>query len=71
LTYIFPILQKFKSINIKPFPNELIDAEYQVTLFCGDDRIVSPALPELELTANASFSSELKTFKHYSKPLCD
>ncbi len=37
--------------------HELIDGEYQVTLFRGDDRIVSSALPELELTANQVFQA--------------
>jgi len=37
--------------------HELIDGEYQVTLFRGDDRIVSSALPELSLTANQIFQA--------------
>ncbi|MCY7333616.1 MAG: Uma2 family endonuclease [Pseudanabaena sp. CAN_BIN31] len=37
--------------------HELIDGEYQVTLFRGDDLIVSSALPELELTANQVFQA--------------
>ena len=37
--------------------HELIDGEYQVTLFRGDDRIVSSALPELYLTANQIFQA--------------
>ncbi len=37
--------------------HELIDDEYQVTLFRGSDRIVSSALPELELTANQVFQA--------------
>jgi len=37
--------------------HELIDEEYQVTLFRGDDRLVSSALPELELTANQVFQA--------------
>jgi Uma2 family endonuclease len=37
--------------------HELIDGEYQVTLFRGDDRIVSSALPELALTANQIFQA--------------
>jgi Uma2 family endonuclease len=37
--------------------HELIDEEYQVTLFRDDDRLVSSALPELELTANQVFQA--------------
>ncbi|MBD2440995.1 Uma2 family endonuclease [Nostoc sp. FACHB-110] len=35
----------------------LIDAEYQVTQFRGSDRIVSPAFPELNLTAKQIFQA--------------
>lgn len=35
--------------------HELIDGEYEVNLFRGDDRIVSPTFPELVLTANQIF----------------
>jgi Uma2 family endonuclease len=37
--------------------HELIDGEYQITLFRGDDRIVSSTFPELILTANQVFQS--------------
>jgi Uma2 family endonuclease len=37
--------------------HELIDGEYQITLFRGDDRIVSSTFPELILTANQIFQS--------------
>jgi len=37
--------------------HELIEEEDQVTLFRGDDRLVSSALPELELTANQVFQA--------------
>jgi len=33
----------------------LVDGEYQVTLFRGDDRLVSPTFPDLALTANQVF----------------
>ena len=36
--------------------HELIDGEYQVTTFQGDDRIISPTFPELNLTANQVFN---------------
>jgi len=35
---------------------QLVDGEYQVTQFRGDDRIESPAFPELRLTAEQIFS---------------
>jgi Uma2 family endonuclease len=35
----------------------LVDGEYEVTLFRGDDRILSPAFPELELTAAQIFQA--------------
>jgi Uma2 family endonuclease len=37
--------------------HELIEGEYQVTSFQGDDRIVSPIFPELVLTANQIFQA--------------
>jgi Uma2 family endonuclease len=36
---------------------QLIDGEYQVTQFRGDDRIVSPTFPELNLTAEQIFQA--------------
>ncbi len=38
--------------------HELIDGEYQVSLFKGNDWIVSPIFPELSLTANQIFQAE-------------
>ena len=38
--------------------HELIDREYKITLFRGDDRIVSSTFPELVLTANQVFQAE-------------
>ena len=35
--------------------HELIDEEYQVTTFKGDERVISPTFPELSLTANQIF----------------
>lgn len=35
--------------------HELLDGEYRVNLFRGDERIVSPTFPELNLTANQIF----------------
>lgn len=37
--------------------HELIDEEYQVTAFKGDDRLISPSFPELTLTANQIFQA--------------
>jgi len=37
---------------------ELIDGEYQVDQFQGDEQIVSPTFPELSLTANQIFQEE-------------
>ncbi|MEB3175071.1 MAG: Uma2 family endonuclease, partial [Cyanobacteriota bacterium] len=37
--------------------HELVDGEYQVALFQGEDRIVSPIFPELALTANQVFQA--------------
>jgi len=37
--------------------HQLIDGEYQVTAFRGDDRLISPAFPELILTANQIFEA--------------
>ena len=37
--------------------HELIEGEYQVTSFQGDDRIISPNFPELTLTANQVFQA--------------
>jgi hypothetical protein len=37
--------------------HELIDGEYQVTSFQGDDRIISPTFAELVLTANQVFQA--------------
>lgn len=39
------------------FVCELIDGEYQMTPFRGNDRIVSPTLPQLNLTAQQVFDS--------------
>jgi len=36
---------------------ELVDGEYQVSLFKGDEQIVSPSFPELVLTANQVFQA--------------
>ncbi len=38
--------------------HELIDGEYQVSQFKGNDRILSPTFPELSLTANQIFQAE-------------
>lgn len=40
--------------------HELIDGEYEVNLFRGDDRIVSPTFPELVLTANQIFCAGIE-----------
>ena len=37
--------------------HELIDGEYQVTAFRGDERVISPTFPELILTANQIFQA--------------
>jgi len=37
---------------------QLIDGEYQVNQFQGDEQIVSPTFPELSLTANQIFQAE-------------
>jgi Uma2 family endonuclease len=37
---------------------ELIDGEYQVTQFRGDEEIISPTFPELSLTANQVFQAQ-------------
>jgi len=37
--------------------HELIEGEYQVTSFQGNDRVVSPTFPELVLTANQIFQA--------------
>ena len=37
--------------------HELIEGEYQVTSFQGDDQVVSPTFPELVLTANQVFQA--------------
>ncbi|HLO83796.1 MAG TPA: Uma2 family endonuclease [Nostocaceae cyanobacterium] len=34
---------------------QLIEEEYQVSQFCGNERIISPTFPELELTAEQIF----------------
>jgi Uma2 family endonuclease len=39
------------------FVHHLVDGEYQVSLFRGDDRIVSPTFPELNLTVKQIFSA--------------
>ena len=36
---------------------ELIDGEYQVSQFGGDDRIISPTFPDLQLTAEQVFAA--------------
>jgi len=37
--------------------HDLIDGEYQVTPFRGDERVISPTFPELNLTANQIFAA--------------
>ncbi len=37
--------------------HELIDDEYQVTAFKGDERVISSSFPELNLTANQIFQA--------------
>jgi Uma2 family endonuclease len=37
--------------------HELIEGEYQVTSFQGDNRVISPTFPELVLTANQVFQA--------------
>lgn len=37
----------------------LVEGEYQVTQFWGDDRIKSPTFPELNLTAQQIFRGEI------------
>lgn len=37
--------------------HELIDGEYQVTIFQGDARVISPTFPELNLTAKQIFEA--------------
>jgi len=39
--------------------HELIDGEYQVMAFKGDEKIISPTFPELSLTANQVFQEPL------------
>jgi Uma2 family endonuclease len=39
------------------FVCELIDDEYQMTAFRGEERIISPAFPELDLTAQQVFDA--------------
>lgn len=39
------------------FVCELIDDEYQMTAFRGDERIISPTFPELDLTAQQVFDA--------------
>ncbi|MBF2063345.1 MAG: Uma2 family endonuclease [Calothrix sp. C42_A2020_038] len=41
------------------FVCELIDGEYQMTSFTGNNRIISPTLPQLNLTAQQVFDSVL------------
>lgn len=36
---------------------ELIDGEYQITQFRGNDRIISPTFPDLKLTAEQIFQA--------------
>jgi Uma2 family endonuclease len=40
--------------------HELIDGEYQVNAFRGDDRVISPTFPELNLTANQIFEAGIE-----------
>ncbi len=40
--------------------HELIDGEYQVTTFQGNDRVISPTFPELNLTANQIFEARIE-----------
>lgn len=37
--------------------HELIEGEYQISQFKGEERIVSPTFPELSLTANQIFQA--------------
>ena len=37
--------------------HELMDSEYQVTAFQGEERVISPSFPELNLTANQIFQA--------------
>ena len=37
--------------------HELVEGEYQVTAFRGDERVISPTFPELNLTANQVFQA--------------
>ena len=37
--------------------HELMDSEYQVTAFQGDEQVISPSFPELNLTANQIFQA--------------
>jgi Uma2 family endonuclease len=39
------------------FVHHLVDGEYQMSLFRGDDRIVSPTFPQLNLTVKQIFSA--------------
>lgn len=39
--------------------NKLVDGEYQVSQFTGDERIMSPIFPNLNLTANQIFQGRL------------
>jgi Uma2 family endonuclease len=39
--------------------HELIDGEYQVTAFQGDERVISPSFPDLNLTAIQIFQAGL------------
>jgi Uma2 family endonuclease len=37
--------------------HSLVDGEYLVNLFQGDQRVISPTFPELEVTANQVFQA--------------
>ncbi len=39
--------------------HELIDGEYQVTTFRGDEQVISPTFPDLNLTANQIFQIDI------------
>jgi Uma2 family endonuclease len=39
--------------------HELVDGEYQVTAFRGDEQVISPTFPELNLTANQIFQIDI------------
>jgi Uma2 family endonuclease len=46
-------------LQASSFVCQLIDGEYQMTLFRGDDLIVSPTFPQLNLTQEQIFDASL------------